>query len=199
MSLLRLSRSRGNHRGCMFLLRIAKHLSKYYKPSQDWYYPDYQVTSFLKVPVSFSCQNPFLQDCYLNMESQTSAPQVVALFLPSMWSISSTPTSFLRLFSSAFIDFSLAFRCLKHTQKSPAAMIIAMQRPVYIHTNFGSLAIGASAIPSADPNADCRRKMDMTNDFMDGGALVKAYSSPVTLAKISDTAMKKYAGVCTAT
>ena len=39
----------------------------------------------------------------------------------------------------------------------------------------------------------------MTNDFMDGGALVKAYSSPVMLAKISDTAMKKYAGVCTAT
>ena len=38
----------------------------------------------------------------------------------------------------------------------------------------------------------------MTNDFMDGGAFVKAYSSPVTLAKISDTAMKKYAGVCTA-
>ena len=77
-------------------------------------------------------------------------------------------------------------------------MRVAMQRPVYIHANLGSFAIGASAIPSADPNADCRRKMDMTNDFMDGGAFVKAYSSPVTLAKISDMAMKKYAGVCTA-
>ena len=74
-----------------------------------------------------------------------------------------------------------------------------MQRPVYNHTNLGSLAIGAITTPSADPNADCNRKMDMTNDFMDGGALVKAYSSPVMLAKISDTAKKKYAGVCTTT
>ena len=78
-------------------------------------------------------------------------------------------------------------------------MLVAMQRPLYNHTNLGSLAIGASATPSADPKADCSRKMDMTNDFMDDGALVKAYSRPVMLARISDTAKKKYAGVCTAT
>lgn len=51
-------------------------------------------------------------------------------------------------------------------------MIEEVQRPEYIHTNPGSLSNDASAIPSADPKADCRRKMDMTNDFIGGGALV---------------------------
>jgi hypothetical protein len=31
----------------------------------------------------------------------------------------------------------------------------------------------------------------LTNDFMEGGAFVKAYSRPVILAKISDTPMSK--------
>ena len=70
-------------------------------------------------------------------------------------------------------------------------MIVAMQRPVYIHTSFGSFAVGASAMPRAEPKADWRRKMDMTKDFMLGGALVKAYSKPVILAKISERPIKK--------
>lgn len=39
----------------------------------------------------------------------------------------------------------------------------------------------------------------MINDFIDAGALVYAYSRPVILAKISERARKKYAGVCRAT
>ena len=70
-----------------------------------------------------------------------------------------------------------------------------MKNALYIQTSFGSLAVGARAMPNAEPKAVWRRKMDMTNAFMLGGALVKAYSSPVMLAKISDSAMRKYAGV----
>jgi len=81
---------------------------------------------------------------------------------------------------------------------------------------LGSLAVGAKAIPRADPNAVWRRNIAMTKDlrihehpairkqfvatyFMLGGALVKAYSRPVILAKISERPIKRYAGVCTAT
>ena len=74
-------------------------------------------------------------------------------------------------------------------------MIAAIQIPTYIHCSFGSTAVGERAIPRAEPKADWRRKMDMTKDFMLGGALVKAYSRPVMLAKISDKPMSKYAGV----
>ncbi len=41
--------------------------------------------------------------------------------------------------------------------------------------------------------------MAITKHFILGGALVNAYSRPVTLAKISEIAMKKYAGAWTAT
>ena len=44
--------------------------------------------------------------------------------------------------------------------------------PVYIHTNFGSTLTLDKAIDKAEPNAVVRRNMDMTNDFMLGGALV---------------------------
>ena len=36
---------------------------------------------------------------------------------------------------------------------------------LYIHTSLGSLAVGAKAIPRADPNAVWRRNMAMTNDL----------------------------------
>lgn len=39
----------------------------------------------------------------------------------------------------------------------------------------------------------------MTRDRIDLGALVKAYSSPVMLARISDTATRTKEGVCTHT
>lgn len=70
---------------------------------------------------------------------------------------------------------------------------------LYIHSNLGSTAVGDNAIPRADPKAVWSRNMDITKDFMLEGALVKAYSKPVMLAKISDIAIKKYAGACTAT
>lgn len=70
---------------------------------------------------------------------------------------------------------------------------------LYIQTNFGSVAVGLRAIPSALPNAFCNKKIAMTKHFILGGAFVKAYSNPVTLAKISLMAIKKYAGAWTAT
>lgn len=65
----------------------------------------------------------------------------------------------------------------------------------YIHTSLGFLAVGDRAIPRAAPKAVWSKKIDMMKDFMLGGAFVNAYSRPVMLAKISDIAMKKYAGV----
>ena len=59
--------------------------------------------------------------------------------------------------------------------------------------------MGASAMPRAEPKAVWSKKIDITKDFIDGGAFVKAYSSPVILARISEIPMKKYAGVWTAT
>jgi len=50
----------------------------------------------------------------------------------------------------------------------------------------------------ADPKALVRRYMDCTKDFMEGGALVYAYSRPVTEAKISEIPMSMYAPVCAA-
>ena len=79
------------------------------------------------------------------------------------------------------------------------AVNAATAKPVYIQTSFGSTAVGDSAIASAEPKALVSRNIDITNDFMLGGALVKAYSSPVMLARISERPMKRYAGVCTAT
>jgi hypothetical protein len=45
-------------------------------------------------------------------------------------------------------------------------------------------------MPKAAPNAVVRRYIDMTNDFMLGGALVYAYSRPVIDAKISENAIR---------
>jgi hypothetical protein len=66
--------------------------------------------------------------------------------------------------------------------------------PVYIQTNLGSTDTLERAIPSAAPMAVVRRYMDITKDFMDGGALVYAYSRPVIEAKISEKAMRTYDG-----
>lgn len=71
---------------------------------------------------------------------------------------------------------------------------VGISNVLYIQTNFGSSAVGLSAIPSAFPSAVCNRKIDMTKHFILGGAFVKAYSNPVTTAKISLIAIKKYAG-----
>jgi len=54
-------------------------------------------------------------------------------------------------------------------------------------------------MPMAEPKAFCRRNIPITTDFIDGGALVKAYSRPVMEAKISLRPMSTYAGVCAAT
>ena len=62
--------------------------------------------------------------------------------------------------------------------------------PVYIHTNLGSKLTEERAMPKAEPPALVRRNMDMTKDFMLGGALVYAYSRPVMEAKISEKAMR---------
>lgn len=62
---------------------------------------------------------------------------------------------------------------------------------LYNHKSLGSVATADNAIPRAEPKAFWTKKMDMTKDFILGGALVKAYSSPVMLAKISERAMKK--------
>ena len=75
----------------------------------------------------------------------------------------------------------------------PAVIIVAMHRPVYIQRSLGSFAVGESAVARAAPKAFVSRNMDMTKDFMEGGALVKAYSRPVMLAKISERPMKRYA------
>lgn len=56
---------------------------------------------------------------------------------------------------------------------------------------------GMRASERADPMALVKRYMDWTKDFIDGGALVYAYSSPVTEMKISARPMKTYAGVWT--
>jgi hypothetical protein len=62
--------------------------------------------------------------------------------------------------------------------------------PVYIQTNLGSTLTLDIAVPKAAPKAVVRRNMDMTNDFMLGGALVYAYSRPVIEAKISEKAIR---------
>lgn len=41
-------------------------------------------------------------------------------------------------------------------------------------------------MPNAAPNALVKRKTDMTNDFIDTGAFVQAYSRPLMLANISE-------------
>ena len=66
-----------------------------------------------------------------------------------------------------------------------------IDRDAYIHSNFGSTVTGRSAKFKALPIADVKRKSDMTTDFIDDGACVKAYSRPVMEAKISEIAMKK--------
>lgn len=58
-------------------------------------------------------------------------------------------------------------------------------------TRRGSAERGMSASPKADAMADWNRNTDMTSDLIDLGAFVKAYSSPATEAKISDTAKKR--------
>ena len=52
------------------------------------------------------------------------------------------------------------------------------------------------ASPIALDSAVINRKTLITRDLMFFGALVKAYSSPVIEAKISDRAMRTYAPVC---
>lgn len=73
-----------------------------------------------------------------------------------------------------------------------------MARPTNIHMIAGSNAAGVRASAMAEPNALVNRYIDCTKDFMDGGALVYAYSRPETEAKISEIPMKTYAGVCAA-
>src|SRR5438045_3004795 len=97
-------------------------------------------------------------------------------------------------FSNAFICSSVALYFLKKIQKRMAAAIAVQERPVYIHTSLGSLAVGEMAIPRTEPNAVVKRNMDIMNDFMLGGALVKAYSRPVIEVKISESPIKRYAG-----
>jgi hypothetical protein len=60
-------------------------------------------------------------------------------------------------------------------------------------------AVGERAMPRTAPKALVSRNMDMTNDFMLAGALVKAYSRPVMEARISEIPIKRYAGVWIAT
>lgn len=50
----------------------------------------------------------------------------------------------------------------------------------------------------ADPKAVVSRYIACTEDFIDGGAFVYAYSNPATEAKISETLMSMYAPVCAA-
>jgi hypothetical protein len=71
-------------------------------------------------------------------------------------------------------------------------------KPQNIHIIAGSYSRGLSASEMADPKALVSRYMDWTKDFMDGGALVYAYSRPVTEAKISEIPMSMYAPVCVA-
>jgi hypothetical protein len=83
---------------------------------------------------------------------------------------------------------------LNKNQKTQPAMNAEILIPVYIQTNLGSTLTLERAVPSAAPNAVVSRNMDMTNDFMEGGALVYAYSRPVMEAKISEKAMRTYDG-----
>jgi hypothetical protein len=66
--------------------------------------------------------------------------------------------------------------------------------PEYINTNLGSTLTPERAIPSAAPNAVVSKNIDMTKDFIEGGALVYAYSRPLMEAKISEKAMRTYDG-----
>ena len=83
---------------------------------------------------------------------------------------------------------------LKEIQNKRPAHSVAMLSPVYSQTRFGSFANGAMAAAKAAPNAFVNMNNAMMNDFIDGGAFVYAYSRPVTFAKISEMAMKKYVG-----
>jgi hypothetical protein len=44
-----------------------------------------------------------------------------------------------------------------------------------------------------------QESLDPTKDFIDGGALVYAYSNPVIAVKISEIPRSRYAGICKAT
>src|SRR5277367_6512010 len=98
------------------------------------------------------------------------------------------------MLSIASILSSCLLYFLNKIQKRHPEMNAARLIPVYIQTNLGSTLTLERAIPSAAANATVSKYMDMTNDFMDGGALVYAYSRPVIEAKISETAMRMYEG-----
>lgn len=118
----------------------------------------------------------------------------------------SSSTSFL---DKLFISSSVSLYRLNNSQKIQPVIKVAIARPTYIHINFGFSAVGDKAIPMADPRALVRRKIlmtcysvlelfvkyvrvcELTKDFIEGGALVKAYSSPVMEAKISLRPMKR--------
>ena len=65
---------------------------------------------------------------------------------------------------------------------------------MYSHTSNGSPANGTKAWAMADEKACVNQNMPVTKDRMFFGALENAYSSPVMLAKISENAMRMYAG-----
>lgn len=92
------------------------------------------------------------------------------------------------------------FTCSRRnkSQKSTPTASDMIESEPYIHVSFGSTVTGKSAELSALPIAEVKRNKDMTTDFIDAGACVKAYSRPVIDAKISETAMKKYEGICQA-
>ena len=72
----------------------------------------------------------------------------------------------------------------------------AMDKDAYIHTSLGSTVTGIRAKFNALLTADVNRYMDITTDFIDAGACVKAYSRPVMEAKISEMAISTYDGIC---
>ena len=58
--------------------------------------------------------------------------------------------------------------------------IVLSSRNETYHTSKGSAERGTKASPMAEENADMNKKMAMTIDRIDLGALEKAYSRPVT-------------------
>src|SRR6266536_3054748 len=77
----------------------------------------------------------------------------------------------------------------KQTPKIPPTMNDATQRPTNNHIICGSPTRVMKASPMAYPKALVKRYIACTNDFIDGGAFMYAYSRPVTEAKISETPM----------
>lgn len=97
------------------------------------------------------------------------------------------------LASKRFVP-SIALYFRKQAQNKSPVRRFATLRAVYGQTSFGFFANGAIATAKAAPNALVSMKSAMMNDFIDGGAFEYEYSRPVTFARISEMAMKKYVG-----